>query len=188
MPIAPGATHASPFWREPRAKAAAAPRAGPAAGGESRATGNSIRPSPRRWRRVSGGKADLEFCRVLRAKCRPTFDFLDRHAVPWIYFDQPFANRNTGGGLGMPVPGGVASWTRSPKSIDDLPNAAIHYETEAIRAQHRCSGRVTGVHVRGPEGTKHLDGTRGGDRLRRIRRRARYASRASGPARRSRCH
>src|SRR5262249_46681340 len=58
--------------------------------------------------RVSGGKADLEYCRVFAGEVPATFDFLDRHEVPWIYFDQPFANRNTGGGLGMPVPGGVA--------------------------------------------------------------------------------
>ena len=57
--------------------------------------------------RVSGGKADLEYCRVLASEVPATFDFLDRHAVPWIYFEQPFANRNTGGGLGMPVRGGV---------------------------------------------------------------------------------
>ena len=107
-------------------------------------------------RRVSGGKADLEYCRVFASEVPETFDFLDRHAVPWVYFDQPFANRNTGGGLGMPVPGGVAIVDTLAKVIDDLPNAAIHYETEAVALSADDSGSVTGVHVRGPEGTKHL--------------------------------
>jgi tricarballylate dehydrogenase len=106
--------------------------------------------------RVSGGKADLEYCRVFASEVPATFDFLDRHAVPWIYFDQPFANRNTGGGLGMPVPGGVAIVDTLAKVIDDLPNAAIHYETEAVSLSTDPERRVTGVHVRGPEGAKHL--------------------------------
>ena len=84
-------------------------------------------------KRVSGGKADLDYCSVYASEVPATFDFLDRHAVPWVYFEQPFANRNTGGGLGMPVPGGVALVDTLSKVIDELPNAAIHYETEAVR-------------------------------------------------------
>ena len=106
--------------------------------------------------RVSEGRADLDYCRVLASEVPRTFDFLDRHAVPWIYFDQPFANRNTGGGLGMPVPGGVALVDTLAKVIDQLPNAAIHYETEAVALSTDREGRVTGVHVRGPEGERHL--------------------------------
>ncbi|MGH9524622.1 MAG: FAD-binding protein [Terriglobales bacterium] len=106
--------------------------------------------------RVSGGKADLDYCRVLAEEVPATFDFLDRHAVPWIYFDQPFANRNTGGGLGMPLPGGVAIVDTLAAVIDDLPHAAIHYGTEAIGLDTDAEGRVTGVQVRGPAGTQHL--------------------------------
>ena len=106
--------------------------------------------------RVSGGKADLEYCRVLAREVPATFDFLDRHAVPWIYFDQPFANRNTGGGLGMPVPGGVAIVETLAKVIDDLPNATIHYQTQAVGLSTDQQGRVTGVHVRGPAGEQHF--------------------------------
>src|SRR5579862_123307 len=39
--------------------------------------------------RVSGGKADLEYCRVFASEVPATLDFLDRHGVPWIYFEQP---------------------------------------------------------------------------------------------------
>jgi tricarballylate dehydrogenase len=106
--------------------------------------------------RVSGGKADLDYCRVLAREVPATFDFLDRYAVPWIYFEQPFANRNTGGGLGMPVPGGVAIVDTLAQVIDELPNAAIHYETEAVALSTDAEGRVTGVHVHGPEGATHL--------------------------------
>jgi tricarballylate dehydrogenase len=106
--------------------------------------------------RVSGGKADLEYCRVFAREVPATFDFLDRHAVPWIYFEQPFANRNTGGGLGMPVPGGVALVDTLAEVIDGLPNAKIHYQTEAVALSADRDGRVTGVHVRDPHGKQHL--------------------------------
>ncbi|MFC3097492.1 FAD-binding protein [Alteraurantiacibacter palmitatis] len=102
--------------------------------------------------RVSKGKADLEYCRTLAAETPCTFDFLDRHKVPWVYFEQPFANRNSGGGLAMPVPGGVAIVDTLAAVIDALPHAAIHYETEATALATAPDGRVNGVHVRGPDG------------------------------------
>jgi tricarballylate dehydrogenase len=107
--------------------------------------------------RVSGGKADLDYCRVLASEVPATFDFLDRHAVPWIYFEQPFANRNTGGGLGMPVPGGVALVDTLARVIDELPNASIHYETEAVALSTGGDGRITGVRLRDPAGERHLE-------------------------------
>jgi tricarballylate dehydrogenase len=94
--------------------------------------------------RVSAGKADLEYCRVFAREVPATFEFFDRRAVPWVYFDQPFANRNTGGGLGMPVPGGVAIVDTLAKVIDGLPNAAIHYETDAVALSTDQVGKVTG--------------------------------------------
>lgn len=106
--------------------------------------------------RVSGGKADLEYCRVYAGEVPATFTFLDRHAIPWVYFEQPFANRNTGGGLGMPVPGGVTIVNTLAQLIDNLPNAAIHYETEALSLSTDGAGKVTGVHTRGPDGDRHL--------------------------------
>ena len=106
--------------------------------------------------RVTGGKADLEYCRAYAREVPATFDFLDRHGVPWIYFEQPFANRNTGGGLGMPVPGGVAIVDTLAKVVDALPNATIHYETEAVALSTDDDGGVSGVQVRGPDGRQHL--------------------------------
>lgn len=98
------------------------------------------------------GKADLEYCRAYASEVPATFDFLDRHGVPWVYFEQPFANRNTGGGLAMPVPGGVAIVDALAGKVDSLPHAAIHYQTEAVSLATDEKGRVTGVHVRSPAG------------------------------------
>jgi tricarballylate dehydrogenase len=106
--------------------------------------------------RLGEGRADLDYCRVYASEVPRTFDFLDRHKVPWVYFEQPFANRNTGGGLAMPVPGGVAIVDTLAAVIDGLPNAAIHYETEAVRLETDANGTVTGVHVRNPDGEQLL--------------------------------
>ncbi len=106
--------------------------------------------------RVSNGKADLDYCRVYASEVPATFGFLDRHEVPWIFFEQPFANRNTGGGLAMPVPGGVAIVDRLSNVIDELPNAEILYETEAVALSTDDDGGVNGVLVRGPGGERRL--------------------------------
>ena len=99
--------------------------------------------------RVSEGKADLDYCRTYASEVPATFDFLDRHGVPWVYFEQPFANHNTGGGLAMPVPGGVAIVDTLAAAVDALPNAEILYETEASALETDADGRVTGVRVNG---------------------------------------
>ncbi len=107
--------------------------------------------------RVSEGKADLAYCRAYADEVPATFDFLDRHAVPWVYFEQPFANRNTGGGLAMPVPGGVVIVDTLATKVDSLSNGEILYETEAVALETSESGRVTGVHVRTRDGERRLD-------------------------------
>jgi tricarballylate dehydrogenase len=104
----------------------------------------------------SQGKADLAYCHALAAEVPATFAFLDRHAVPWIYFEQPFANRNTGGGLAMPLPGGVAIVDTLAAVVDALPHATIHYETEALSLTTNDQGRVTGVLARTPGGEVHF--------------------------------
>lgn len=82
-------------------------------GGETRWTSSWFRVTADRrldpafvetMERVSGGMADLDYCRNFASEVPATFDFLDE----LVYFQQPFANRNTGGGLAMPIPGGVA--------------------------------------------------------------------------------
>jgi len=106
--------------------------------------------------RLGEGRADLDYCRIYANEVPATFDFLDRHGVPWVYFEQGFANRNTGGGLAMPVPGGVAIVDTLADVIDGLPNARIAYETEAVALITDETGAVTGVRVNGPAGEQIL--------------------------------
>ena len=106
--------------------------------------------------RLGEGKADLDYCRTYAQEVPATFDFLDRHGVPWVYFEQPFANRNTGGGLAMPVPGGVAIVDTLAARVDALPNAEILYETEAVALETDERGSVTGVRVSSSGGERSL--------------------------------
>jgi tricarballylate dehydrogenase len=98
--------------------------------------------------RVSDGRADLDYCRMLERELGGTLDFLERHGVELIYFPQPFPNRNTGGGLGMPAGGGVAIVDGLAAVVDGLPGAKILYETEAVRLEFDADRRLAGVAVR----------------------------------------
>jgi tricarballylate dehydrogenase len=101
---------------------------------------------------VSGGMADLDYCRTLEREVTQTLGFLERNAVELIYFRQPFPNRNTGGGLGMPARGGVGIVDGLAGVIERTPGAEILYETEAVRLAVSDEGRVSGVIVRGRDG------------------------------------
>jgi tricarballylate dehydrogenase len=102
--------------------------------------------------RVSGGLADLDYCRTLEREVTETLRFLERHGVELTYFKQPFPNRNTGGGLGMPVRGGVGIVEGLAGALERAPGAEILYETEAVRLALADTGRVDGVKVRGRNG------------------------------------
>jgi len=101
---------------------------------------------------VSGGMADLEYCRTLEREVTETLSFLERNGVELIYFKQPFPNRNTGGGLGMPARGGVGIVDGLAGVLERTPGAEILYETEAVRLSVSDDGRVNGVIVRGRDG------------------------------------
>lgn len=101
---------------------------------------------------VSGGLADLDVCRVFSREVNATLGFLESNGVELIYFKQPFPNRNTGGGLGMPKVGGVGIVDGLANVVDHLPNATIFYDTEAIRLTVSSEGRIGGVIVRGRDG------------------------------------
>jgi tricarballylate dehydrogenase len=105
-----------------------------------------------RMREVSGGMADLEYCRTLEREVPQTLTFLEKNGVELIYFKQPFPNRNTGGGLGMPARGGVGIVDALAAVLERTPGAEIHYATEAIRLEQDDEGRVAGVVVRGRDG------------------------------------
>ena len=101
---------------------------------------------------VSAGLSDLDYCRTLENEVPATLDFLERNNVELTYFKQPFPNRNTGGGLGMPARGGVGIVDGLAGVVDQTPGSKIHYETEAVRLSISREGRVDGVVVRGRDG------------------------------------
>ena len=101
---------------------------------------------------VSGGMADLEYCRTLEREVTQTLAFLEQNGVELIYFKQPFPNRNTGGGLGMPARGGVGIVDGLVGVLERTPGVEILYETEAVRLAVADDGRMSGVVVRGRDG------------------------------------
>jgi tricarballylate dehydrogenase len=100
----------------------------------------------------SDGMADLDYCRTLESEVTETLGFLESNNVELIYFKQPFPNRNTGGGLGMPARGGVGIVDGLAETVDRTPGSDILYETEAVRLSLSQDGRVDGVVVRGRDG------------------------------------
>jgi tricarballylate dehydrogenase len=101
---------------------------------------------------LSGGLADLDYCRTLEREVPATLDFLDGHEVETTYFEQPFPNRNTGGGLGMPVGGGIAIVDGLAGILERTDGVELLYETEAVRLSVSSEGRIDGVVVRGRDG------------------------------------
>jgi tricarballylate dehydrogenase len=97
-------------------------------------------------RDVSGGRADLDYCRTLERETKATLDFLESNGVELTFFRQPFANRNSGGGLGMPVRGGVGIVDALADMVESTPGCEIRYETTAVRLL-RAEGGVGGVVV-----------------------------------------
>jgi len=101
---------------------------------------------------LSGGLADLEYCRTLEREVTQTLQFLEQNGIELIYFKQPFPNRNTGGGLGMPARGGAGIVNGLANVLERTLGAEILYETEAVRLTVAGDGRVNGVIVRGRDG------------------------------------
>ena len=101
---------------------------------------------------VSGGKADLDYCRALEREVGATLGFLESNGVELIYFKQPFPNRNTGGGLGMPARGGVGVVDGLAEAVDRTPGSDILYGTEAVSLSLSAEGRIDGVMARGRDG------------------------------------
>jgi tricarballylate dehydrogenase len=101
---------------------------------------------------VSHGLADLEYCRALEREVTGSLSFLEQNAVELIYFKQPFPNRNTGGGLGMPARGGVGIVDGLASVVERTAGAEMLYESEAVRLRLAEDGRISGVVVRSRDG------------------------------------
>ncbi len=106
----------------------------------------------RQMQEVSNGLADLEYCAKLEQEVSESLSFLEDNGVELTYFKQPFPNRNTGGGLGMPTRGGVGIVDGLADVIDRTDGAEILYETEAVRLSVADDGRIDGLMVRGSDG------------------------------------
>jgi len=101
---------------------------------------------------VSGGLADLDYCHTLAREVPNSLRFLDEHGVPTTYFKQGLPNRNTGGGLGMPIGGGAAIVQGLAAIVERTAGSEILYETEAVRLSVSDEGRIDGVFVRARDG------------------------------------
>lgn len=109
---------------------------------------------------VSDGLADLDYCRALEREVGATLAFLDGHGVEVTYFKQPFPNRNTGGGLGMPIGGGLAIVDGLAAIIEQADGVELLYETEAVRLDLSAEGRIDTVLARGRDGLLRRLGAR----------------------------
>jgi tricarballylate dehydrogenase len=101
---------------------------------------------------LSRGLADLDYCRTFAREVTETLHFLEGNGVELTYFKQPFANRNTGGGLGMPVRGGAGIVDGLAAVVERTAGSQILYETEAVRFVVSVEGHLDGVVVRGRDG------------------------------------
>ncbi len=101
---------------------------------------------------LSNGLADLDYCRTLEREAAAALGFLEANDVELVYFKQPFPNRNTGGGLGMPARGGVGIVDGLAGVVDRTEGSEILYETEAVRLIQSEEGRIEGVVARGRDG------------------------------------
>ena len=101
---------------------------------------------------VSGGLADLDYCRTLEREVPASIAFLEEHGVGYLYFKQGLPNRNTGGGLGMPAGNGLGIVDGLAATLERSDGVDLLYETEAVRLSISGEGRVDGVVVRGRDG------------------------------------
>jgi tricarballylate dehydrogenase len=130
-------------------------------GGSTRYTGSWFRVTEEReldpsfvamMESVSGGLADLDYCRALERELPASIGFLEDHGVGYIYFKQPLPNRNTGGGLGMPAGNGLGIVDGLAGVLESTDGVELLYELEAFRLSLSEDGRVNGVVVRGRDG------------------------------------
>jgi tricarballylate dehydrogenase len=130
-------------------------------GGSTRYTGSWFRVTEEReldpsfvatMEAVSGGLADLDYCRTLERELPASISFLEDHGVGYIYFKQGLPNRNTGGGLGMPAGNGLGIVDGLAAVLENTEGVELLYQIEAFRLSLSEDGRVNGVVVRGRDG------------------------------------
>ncbi|MFD8376222.1 FAD-binding protein [Streptomyces sp. NPDC059688] len=160
--------------RETLARIAVLERAGrDERGGATRWTGAFLRITQDRkldtdWAehvsRVSGGLADIEYCRTVERETPRTLDFIEKHGVEIAFEDFPLPHTFDGGTPSMTPPasprgGGASIVEHLGAALENDPRVDIRYETEALRLTTSDDGSVDGVLVRTSDGrTQRLSG------------------------------
>ncbi|WP_327673769.1 FAD-binding protein [Kitasatospora sp. NBC_00458] len=142
-------------------------------GGATRWTGAFLRIDRQRqldtdWaehvHRVSGGLADLDYCRTVERDTPGTLAFVEKHGVEIAFQDFPLPHTFAAGTPSMAPPasprgGGAAIVEHLGAALEADPRVEIRYLTEALRLSTDEDGAVDGVIVRGPDGlTRTLAG------------------------------
>lgn len=113
-----------------------------------------------RMQEVSGGLADVDYCRRLEAEAASTLQFIADHGVELVHYGPPVAMRVTH--EVTPNGGGAAIVEALASAVEGRAGVEYLYETTAERLTVADDGRVTGVVVRGSDGlTRGLSATRG---------------------------
>ncbi|MCX4665749.1 FAD-binding protein [Streptomyces sp. NBC_01381] len=114
--------------------------------------------------RVSGGLADIEYCRTVERETHQTLSFVEKHGVEISFDDFPLPHTFDGGTPSMTPPasprgGGASIVEHLGAALEKDPRVDIRYETEALRLSTSADGTVDGVLVRTADGhTQQLTG------------------------------
>ncbi|PJN04073.1 succinate dehydrogenase/fumarate reductase flavoprotein subunit [Streptomyces sp. CB01201] len=135
-------------------------------GGATRWTGAFLRITqdrrldtdwPEHMDRVSGGLADIEYCRTVERETPQTLSFVEKHGVEIAFEDFPLPHTFDGGTPSMVPPasprgGGASIVEHLGSALENDARVEIRYETEALRLTTTEDGTVDGVVVRDAEG------------------------------------
>ncbi|GHF18722.1 tricarballylate dehydrogenase [Amycolatopsis deserti] len=143
-------------------------------GGATRWTGAFLRITeerrldpdwPDRVRRVSGGRADYDYCRKLESEVPETIRFIEDRGVKLVFDEFPLAHTFDEGTARMTPPGrpdggGKAIVEALASSLEQHANVDIRYRTEAVRLTLSDDGVVDGVVIRDGDGRAKRLGAR----------------------------
>jgi tricarballylate dehydrogenase len=113
---------------------------------------------------VSGGLADIEYCRTVERETPQTLEFVERHGVEIVFEEFPLPHTFDGGTPTMTPPasprgGGASIVDRLGAALESDPRVDIRYQTEALRLTTADDGSADGVLVRTADGrTQRLTG------------------------------
>lgn len=112
---------------------------------------------PEHVSRVSGGLADVDYCRTVQQDTPQTLAFVERHGVEIAFDDFPLPHTFIEGTPSMTPPasprgGGASIVERLGTALENDPRVDIRYRTEALHLTTTEDGVVDGLVVRGADG------------------------------------